>query len=104
MFNEAGLAAILQFGALGLLGFFMYRFDQSYRSQTEFQQLMTVKIMEIVKENTDAQRQAATKSEAICTALETNRTMEKEEHEALMTQHEVLMKDHRHITKKLASA
>ncbi len=102
MFNEAGLAAILQFGALGLLGVFMYQFSQSYKSQTEFQHRMMSQIVHIVQENTDAQRQAATKSEAICKGIEDNRTMEKEEHKALMAEHKILMEDHRHITKKLA--
>ncbi len=102
MFSEAGMEAILQFGALGLLGTFMYLSYQSYKSQTEFQQRMMLRIITVVEENTISQKQATAKSEAVCTLIETNRTMEKEEHEALMTQHELLMEGHKHITEKLS--
>ena len=103
MLNETGLAAILQFGALGLLGYFMYRFDQSFKSQTEFQQQMTVRMMEIVGENTAAHRQATEKSEAVCKAIDENRVMEKEEHKALMIEHKMLIEDHSRITQKLTT-
>ena len=104
MFNEAGLAAILQFGALGLLGFFLYRFDQSYKSQVEFQHQMTMRIITVIEENTSAHQQASLRSQAICTSIELNRKMDKDEHEALMDEHKTLMKDHKHITEKLVSS
>ena len=103
MFNEAGLAAILQFGALGLLGFFLYKFDQRYQSQVEFQHQMTLRIITVIEKNTSAHQQAALRSQAICTSIEMNRKMDNKEHEALMDQHKILTEDHRHITKKLAS-
>ena len=102
MFSEAGMEAVLQFGALGLLGAFMYLLFQSYKSQTEFQQRMMIRIITVIEENTTSQKQETVKSEAVCTLIETNRTMEKEEHEALMTQHGLLMEGHKHITEKLA--
>ena len=103
MFNEAGLAAILQFGALGLLGAFMYLSYQSYKSQIDFQQKTMMRIIEVIKDNTTAHQQAALRSKAICTSIEMNRDMDKEEHQALMDQHKMLTEDHKHITKKLAS-
>lgn len=102
MFNEAGLAAILQFGALGLLGIFMYFSYQSYKNQIDFQQRITIRIIEVIEKNTTAHQQATSESKAICKGIEDNRTMEKEEHKALMAEHKILMEDHRHITKKLA--
>ena len=103
MFNESGIDAIMQFGALGLLGAFMYLLFQSYKNQTDFQQKMMIRIMKVIEENTSAHRQAALKSEAVCTAIEDNRVMEKEEHKALMDEHKILMQDHRRITERLSS-
>lgn len=103
MFNVSVIDAIMQFGALGLLGAFMYLLFQSYKNQTDFQQKMMVRVIKVIEENTSAHQQATRKSEAVCTAIEDNRVMEKEEHIALMDEHKILMQDHRRITERLSS-
>ena len=103
MFSEAGMDAVLQFGALGLLGAFMYLSYQSYKSQIDFQQKTMMRVIEVIKDNTTAHQQAAQRSKAICTSIEMNRDMDKEEHKALMDQHKLLTDDHKRITHKLSA-
>ena len=102
MFSEQGIAAVLQFGALGLLGAFMYLSYQSYKSQIDFQQKTMMRVIEVIKDNTSAHQQAVQRSQAICTSIEMNREMDKKEHQALMDQHKMLTDEHKHITQKLS--
>jgi hypothetical protein len=103
MFSEAGIEAILQFGALGVLAAFMFLSHRSGNRRTEFQQEMTIRVINVIEKNTAAHEQAKLESQAICKGIEDNRSMEKEEHKALMDQHKTLMNDHKHITRKLSA-
>jgi len=98
---EGGLAAVLEFGSLGLLGTFLYFAYQSYKDQQQFQQKLTGDLMEVTRSCEYAHTNSANQFELMCKDIENKRDMEEKEHQALMKQHETLMEDHKRITQKL---
>ena len=103
MLEGSGLASILEFGALGLLGTFLYLSYQVYKDNTKFTQELTQQMVDMGKEYADNNRNTIQQVEGLCKGIEDNRTMEKDEHQALMKQHETLMDDHKRITQKLTT-